>query len=62
MFDKFKVVLKSSKFDLFEILNSISDGGEKVTHIQFRNAIKRIGISMSSKDIDKLILRLDSAM
>mmetsp|Transcript_28903 Transcript_28903/g.27812 ORF Transcript_28903/g.27812 Transcript_28903/m.27812 type:complete len:97 (+) Transcript_28903:4537-4827(+) len=59
VFERLKGALKSSKFSLLDILSSPEFASPKITTIQFKNALKRTGVSLSSKDIDKLIARLD---
>jgi hypothetical protein len=45
-----------------DILNEyIDEKTGNLTVIQFRNALKKTGVSLSSSDIGKLVLRLDPA-
>ena len=57
---KLKGILKTSKFNLGPMLSSFDSQGQgKLTLVEFRNAIRKLGLGLSSKEIDFVMTRSD---
>ncbi len=51
--EKMRGILKTSSRPLLEIFNDFDeDGNGVITAIEFRNAIRKLNLGLSSKDID----------
>lgn len=53
--------MKTSSRPLQEIFSEFDvDGNGVVTAVEFRNAIRKLNIGLSSKEIDQLMMRIDA--
>jgi Ca2+-binding EF-hand superfamily protein len=58
--EKLRALMASSKRTLPEIFSEFdSDRNGFVTVVEFRNAIRKLGLGLSSKDIDALLAKID---
>jgi Ca2+-binding EF-hand superfamily protein len=54
-------IMKTSSRPLQEIFNEFDvDGNGVVTVVEFRNAIRKLNLGLSSKEIDQLMMRIDA--
>jgi Ca2+-binding EF-hand superfamily protein len=59
--EKLKGILKTSKKNLGQVFASFdTDGSGKLSLVEFRNAIRKLGLGLSSKDIDTLMQQADT--
>jgi len=53
--------MRSSSQTLDQIFKEFdSDGNGSISEVEFRNAIRKLGLGLTSREIDKLMLRIDS--
>lgn len=58
---KLRGIIGASKRNAFEIfLEFDADGSGAISNKEFRNAIRKLGLGLTSKEIDSLMLRIDS--
>jgi protein phosphatase len=59
--EKMRVLLTSTPKSLHEIFNDFDeDGNGYISAVEFRNAIRKLGIGLSSRDIDALLAKIDT--
>lgn len=60
VFEKLKGIFKASSKNMSELFSEIDqDGNGSLSQVEFRNAIRKLGLGLTSKEIDQLISRLD---
>ena len=53
--------MRSSSQTLDQIFREFdSDGNGSISEVEFRNAIRKLNLGLTSREIDKLMLRIDS--
>lgn len=61
--EKFRKIIKSSNMHLREIFESFDeDGNGLITPIEFRNAVRKLQINLTAKEIDEIIRIVDRNM
>jgi protein phosphatase len=59
--EKLRVLLTSSPKSLQDIFNEFDeDGNGYISAVEFRNAIRKLGVALSSRDIDALLAKIDT--
>lgn len=59
--EKLRVLLTSSPKSLQDIFNEFDeDGNGYISAVEFRNAIRKLGVGLSSRDIDALLAKIDT--
>ena len=59
--EKLRQIMRSSSQTLDQIFKEFdSDGNGSISEVEFRNAIRKLGLGLTSREIDKLMLRIDS--
>ena len=59
--ERLRVIIQTSPKSLDEIFKDFDeDGNGYISQVEFRNAIRKLGLGLSSKDIDQLMHRFDS--
>jgi Ca2+-binding EF-hand superfamily protein len=59
--EKLRVLLTSSTKSLADIFSEFDeDGNGSISSVEFRNAIRKLGVGLSSRDIDQLMAKIDS--
>lgn len=59
--EKLRKILQSSTKSLNQIFREFDeDGNGFVTQVEFRNAIRKLNLGLSSKDIDQLLIKIDT--
>ncbi len=61
IFERLKYLIRASNSDVAKIFKTMDkDKSGKLTPIEFRNGIRKLGLGLSSRDIDHIVSRLDS--
>lgn len=59
--ERLRVIIQTSPKSLDEIFHEFDeDGNGHISQVEFRNAIRKLGLGLSSRDIDQLMVRFDS--
>lgn len=59
--EKLRVLLTSSPKSLQDIFNEFDeDGNGYISAVEFRNVIRKLGVGLSSRDIDALLAKIDT--
>lgn len=59
--EKMRAIIITSSKPLQQVFNEFdSDGNGFVTAVEFRNAIRKLNLGLSSKEIDQLMMRIDA--
>lgn len=59
--EKLRVLVSSSPKSLHDIFYEFDeDGNGYITSVEFRNAIRKLGIGLTSRDIDQLMAKIDT--
>jgi len=59
--ERLRVLIQTSPKSLDEIFHEFDeDGNGYITQVEFRNAIRKLGLGLSSRDIDQLMVRFDT--
>lgn len=59
--EKLRQIVKSSSMSLRQIFNGMdADGNGFITQVEFRNAIRQLGLGLTSREIDQLLAAIDS--
>lgn len=59
--EKLRVLLTSSPKSLQDIFNELDeDSNGYITAVEFRNAIRKLGVGLSSRDIDAVLAKIDT--
>ena len=59
--ERLRVMVAASTKSIQEIFNEFDeDGNGYVTLVEFRNAIRRLGLGVTSREIDTLMQRIDT--
>lgn len=59
--EKLRQIMRSSSKNFDQIFREFdSDGNGLITQIEFRNAIRKLNLGLTSREIDKLMLRIDT--
>ena len=61
--EKFRKIIKSSNMHLREVFETFdSDGNGLITPLEFRNAVRRLNLNLSAREIDEIIKIVDRNM
>lgn len=61
IFEKLRQIIRTSPLNFEQIFKEFdSDGNGFITQTEFRNAIRKLNLGLTSREIDKLMLRIDS--
>ena len=61
MLERLRAIIQSSPKSLEEIFQEFDeDGNGYVTTLEFRNAIRRLGLGLTSREIDQLMAKIDA--
>lgn len=61
IFEKLRQIIRTSPLNFDQIFKEFdSDGNGFITQTEFRNAIRKLNLGLTSREIDKLMLRIDS--
>ena len=59
--EKLKIIIKASPLNIKEMFSQMdTDKSGKLTAQEFRNGIRKLGIGLKSREIDQIILRVDT--
>ena len=59
--ERLRVIIQTSPKSLDDIFKEFdADGNGHISQVEFRNAIRRLGLGLSSRDIDTLMVRFDT--
>ena len=59
--ERLRVVIATSTKSLREIFDEFDeDGNGFITQVEFRNAIRRLGLGVTSREIDQVLFRIDT--
>lgn len=59
--ERLRVIIQTSPKSLDEIFKDFDeDGNGYISQVEFRNAIRKLGLGLSSRDIDALLVRFDT--
>ncbi len=54
-------ILKASKTNLAEVFGALDPAGSgQLTLVEFRNAVRKLGLGLSSREIDQLVQRANT--
>ena len=61
MIERMRVIIATSTKSVQEIFNEFDeDGNGYVTQVEFRNALRRLNLGITSREIDQVMNRIDS--
>ena len=59
--ERLRVIIQTSPMSLDEIFRDFDqDGNGYISQVEFRNAIRKLGLGLSSREIDALMLKFDA--
>lgn len=61
MLERLRIIIQTSPKTIQQIFNEFDeDGNGFVTNVEFRNAIRRLGLGITSREIDQLMGQIDT--